>query len=310
MNLPIEQYARLIRQEAMRLGFSFVGMAKAQQLDEAARRLEDWLNKGYAGQMGWMHNYFDVRIDPRRLVEGAQSVVSLMYNYHNPGEALAPDAPRMSQYAYGEDYHHVVRDKLKALLSFIRDEIGEVNGRCFVDSAPILEREWAVLGGLGWNGKNTLTINPKAGSWFFLAELVLDLPLVYDQPMRDYCGTCTRCIDACPTDAIAPSGYLLDATRCISYLTIELQEAIPDYFKDSMGDWMYGCDICQDVCPWNRFATRHEEPAFEPNPALATLSRRDWQELTEEIFGHVFKKSAVKRTRYAGLMRNIRFLDS
>jgi epoxyqueuosine reductase len=258
--------------------------------------------------MAYMENYFDLRIDPTRLVPGAKTVICLAYNYHNPEKQQDADAPKISQYAYGEDYHLVIKDKLKALLEFIRQDIGAVEGRCFVDSAPVMEREWAQRAGLGWNGRNTLTIHPRHGSYFFLAEIICDLELDYDDPIRDHCGTCRRCIDACPTEAISPNGYLLDASKCISDLTIELREAIPTAFQGKMDNWMFGCDVCQEVCPWNRFATRHAEPAFEPHPDLLGMTRRDWLELTEEVFGRVFKKSAVKRAKYAGLQRNIRFL--
>ncbi len=303
-----ENYTKLVRDEAIRLGFDFVGFARAERLDSEAARLEDWLNRGMHGQMHYMANYFEQRLDPRLLVDGAKTVVSLMYNYYADAQAVDPDAPKLAMYAQGEDYHFVLKQKLNELLAFIATEIGEVNGRCFVDSAPIMEREWARRSGAGWLGRNTLLIDPKRGSYFFLAELILDLALVVDAPMRDYCGTCTRCIDACPTDAIAPSGYLVDASKCISYLTIELREAIPDEFVGKMDGWMFGCDICQEVCPWNRFSARHHEPAFEPHPALKGMSRRDWEEITEEVFKEVFRKSAVKRTKYVGLKRNIDFL--
>lgn len=259
--------------------------------------------------MNYMANHFDMRVDPTLLVPGAKTLICLTFNYHNPEKQHDPEAPRMSQYAYGEDYHFVVKNRLKALLAYMREHIGEIDGRCFVDSAPVLEREWAQRAGLGWNGRHTLNIHPRRGSYFFLAEIICDLPLVYDDPIRDHCGTCRRCIDACPTGAIAPEGYFLDASRCISYLTIELRDQIPAEFKEKMDGWMFGCDVCQDVCPWNRFAQRHEEPAFEPHPDLLEMNRRDWQELTEEVFGRIFKKSAVKRVKYAGLKRNIQHLD-
>lgn len=301
--------AEHIRREALRLGFAFVGFAKATRLDDAAGRLEAWLRQGAHGRMAYMENYFDLRIDPTRLVPGAKTVICLAYNYHNPEKQQEADAPKISQYAYGEDYHLVIKDKLKALLEFIRQELGEVDGRCFVDSAPVMEREWAQRAGLGWNGRNTLTIHPRHGSYFFLAEIICDLELDYDDPIRDHCGTCRRCIDACPTEAISPNGYLLDASKCISYLTIELREAIPTDFQGKMDNWMFGCDVCQEVCPWNRFAQRHAEPAFEPHPDLLHMTRRDWLELTDAVFSRVFKKSAVKRAKYAGLQRNIRFLE-
>jgi len=295
----------LIRSEAHRLGFDFVGFAHAERLDEAAGRLEAWLNQSAHGKMGYMANHFDMRVDPTLLVPGAKTVICLAFNYHNPEKQNDPEAPKISQYAYGEDYHHVVRDKLKALLEFMRETIGEIDGRCFVDSAPILEREWAQRAGIGWNGRHTLTIHPKQGSYFFLAEIICDLVLPYDDPIRDHCGTCRRCIDACPTEAISPQGYFLDATKCISYLTIELKDEIPLEFKDQMDGWMFGCDVCQDVCPWNRFAERNNEPAFEPNPELLSMKKQEWVEMTEEVFGRVFRKSAVKRAKYLKLKRNI-----
>lgn len=309
MSLP-QQYASFLKHEAQRLGFSFVGIARAERMDTEARRLEEWLQQGFHGKMAYMENHFDKRIDPRELVPGARSVVSLAYNYFTEKKQEDLAAPKLSMYAYGEDYHHVVKDKLRALLAALREQAGGVQGRCFVDSAPVLERDWARRSGLGWVGKNTLLIHPRAGSYFFLAELIIDLELEPDGPMKDYCGTCRRCIDACPTQAISPEGYLLDASRCISYLTIELREAIPDEFAGKMDNWMFGCDVCQDVCPWNRFSKPHAEPAFEPQPGLLSMTRQDWQELTEEVFGRVFGRSAVKRAKYEGLRRNIGFTSS
>lgn len=304
-----ERHTELIRREARRLGFGFVGFARAQKLDEEAIRLEKWLNANAHGKMAYMANHFDMRVDPTLLVPGAKTVICLTFNYFNPEKQEDPDAPVIASYAYGQDYHFVVKDRLKSLLGYIRTEIGEVDGRCFVDSAPVMEREWARRSGIGWNGRNTLTINPKNGSFFFLAEIICDLPLIYDNPIRDHCGTCRRCIDACPTEAISPEGYFLDASRCISYLTIELREEIPATFKGKTDNWMFGCDVCQDVCPWNRFSRRHETPEFEPHPDLLGMTRRDWQELTEEVFGKVFRKSAVKRVKFEGLKRNISFLE-
>ncbi|MCB9082427.1 MAG: tRNA epoxyqueuosine(34) reductase QueG [Lewinellaceae bacterium] len=302
------RYTQLVRQAARELGFGLVGFARATHLDEEARRLESWLNQGQHGTMQYLANHFDKRVDPRELVPGAKSVVSLIYNYYSPARQVDPQAPRISRYAYGEDYHWVIKDKLKTLLAVIQQEIGAVNGRCFVDSAPVMERDWAVRAGLGWMGKNTLLINPRKGSYFFLAELILDVEFTYDSPMHDYCGTCRRCIDACPTDAIAQNGYQLDARKCISYLTIELRDAIPAEFQGKMENWMFGCDICQEVCPWNRFAEPHEEPAFMPSAELLGMRRQDWVELTEEVFQRVFRKSAVKRTKFSGLQRNIQFI--
>lgn len=303
-----DRHKAQIVKEAYRLGFSYIGVAKAGFMEPEAERLEAWLNQGHHGQMGYMANHFEKRVDPTKLVPGAKSVISLLYNYHNPAQQKDPTAPKISQYAYGEDYHFVIKHKLKELFAFIHDEIGEIDGRVFVDSAPVMERDWARRAGNGWMGKHTLLIHPKAGSYFFLAELIIDLELEPDGPMKDYCGTCTRCIDACPTEAIAPEGYWVDGSKCISYLTIELKEAIPDSFKDQMDGWMFGCDICQEVCPWNRFAQPHEEPAFEPHQALLEMNRSDWLELTEETFRTIFRKSAVKRTKYKGLKRNIDFL--
>ena len=300
----------LIKAEAHRLGFSFIGISKAEELTQEARQLEAWLNKGYHAQMGYMANHFDKRIDPRKLVDGAKSVVTLMYNYFSEEKQTDPEAPKLAMYAYGKDYHFVIKKKLNALLGFIREEIGEVNGRCFVDSAPVMEREWAKRSGVGWFGKNTLIINPKKGSYFFLAELIIDLELTADGPLKDHCGTCTRCIDACPTDAILENGYLLDAGKCISYFTIELKSAIPESMRGKFENWMFGCDICQEVCPWNRFSTPHQEPAFEPHSDLLEMKKKDWEEITEEVFRKVFKQSAVKRTKYGGLKRNIEFLKS
>ncbi|MBL7818221.1 MAG: tRNA epoxyqueuosine(34) reductase QueG [Saprospiraceae bacterium] len=309
MNIT-QTHTERIRNEAYRLGFEFVGIAQATQLDEEARRLEAWLNKGLHGSMGYMANHFDKRIDPRKLVEGAKSVISLTYNYFTEQQQSDPEAPKISKYAYGTDYHFVVKDKLKQLLQFISDEIGEVNGRAFVDSAPVLERDWAKHAGVGWIGKNTLLINPRRGSYFFLAELILDLELTTDNPMRDHCGRCRRCIEACPTEAISPKGYIMDGSKCISYLTIELKadEKIPPQYQDQMAGWMFGCDICQDVCPWNRFAKQHNEPQFEPHPQLLSMTKEEWLDITEDVFREIFKKSPVKRTKFEGLRRNIAFL--
>ncbi|MBI1224767.1 MAG: tRNA epoxyqueuosine(34) reductase QueG [Bacteroidetes bacterium] len=306
----LHKNSELIRTEAKRLGFDFVGFAKAAPLDEEARRLEAWLNLGYQGKMSYMANHFDLRTDPTKLVPGAKSVVMLMHNYFPKEKQLDPDAPKFAKYAFGDDYHHVLKGKMKELLSFIRENIGEVDGRCFVDSAPVMEREWAKLAGLGWTGKNTLLIRPGAGSYFFLATMILDMPLATADPILDHCGTCRRCIEACPTDAISTNGYLLDASKCISYLTIELREEIPKSFEGKMAGWAFGCDICQEVCPWNRFSKPNNEPAFEPHPDLLTMKTSEWQEITEEVFQKLFKKSAVKRTKYEGLRRNLKFLKT
>ena len=303
------QYTHLIKEEAYRLGFEFIGISRAEKMEEEARRLEQWLNKGMHGKMQYMENHFEKRIDPTKLVEGARSVISLMYNYHSDEKATDPAAPKISQYAYGQDYHFIIKEKLRNLLTFIQEQIGEVSGRCFVDSAPVLERDWAKRSGIGWVGKNTLMINPRSGSYYFLAELIIDLDLEYDGPMKDYCGRCRRCIDACPTEAIHPDGYWVDGSKCISYFTIELKEAIPEDYKGKFENWAFGCDICQEVCPWNRFAKKHSEPAFEPHEDLLKMDKQEWQEITEEVFRKVFRKSAVKRTKYKGLKRNIDFLS-
>ncbi|MEO1436884.1 MAG: tRNA epoxyqueuosine(34) reductase QueG [Bacteroidota bacterium] len=308
MVIDLQQKARFLREKAHELGFDQVGIAQATELTEEAHRLEAWLNQNYQGDMHWMGNHFEKRIDPRKLVPGAKTVVSLLYNYFPEQEQQDPDAPKIARYAYGKDYHHVLKRKLKTLLQQLQDEFGTIEGRCFVDSAPVMEREWAKRSGLGWLGKNTLLIHPKKGSYFFLAELIIDLELPADQAIRDHCGTCTRCIDACPTDAIAPDGYLLDARKCISYLTIELKNAIPDSFAGQFENWTFGCDICQEVCPWNRFSTPHSEDAFTPHPDLLEMKVEDWHEITEDVFRTIFKHSAVKRTKYAGLKRNLAFL--
>ncbi len=299
-------HSRLIKEEAQRLGFSFCGVSKAGFLEDEAQQLERWLKQGMHGQMGYMENHFDKRLDPTKLVEGAKSVVSFLYNYFTPQHQQHADAPKISKYAYNTDYHFVVKDKLKQLLQFINDTIGEVHGRAFVDSAPVMERAWAKKSGLGWTGKHTLLINKQRGSFYFLGELIIDLELEPDAPIKDYCGTCTACIDACPTDAITP--YWVDGSKCISYLTIELKDEIPAEFKGKMDNWAFGCDICQQVCPWNRFNQPHNEPEFEPHPDLMTMDARQWQEITEDVFKQLFKNSPVKRTGYKGLKRNLDFL--
>lgn len=302
------EYSQFIKKEAKRLGFMSCGIAKADFLEDEAPRLEEWLKNGFHGQMHYMENHFDKRLDPRLLVDGAKSVISLSFNYF-PEEVQQEASYKLAKYAYGEDYHHVIKHKLFELLEALRDEIGEINGRCFVDSAPVMERAWAEKAGLGWNGKHTLLIQKQQGSFFFLAELIIDLELAYDDPFTtDHCGKCTRCIDACPTEAILPNNQI-DGSKCISYLTIELRDNIPNQFKEQMQDWMFGCDVCQDVCPWNRFSKPHNEPLFNPKENLLELKKNDWKELTEETFRKVFKKSAVKRAKYKGLIENIRFLE-
>jgi epoxyqueuosine reductase len=298
--------ALLIKQRAQELGFFYCGISKAGFLEEEAPRLETWLKNGSHGKMSYMENYFDERLDPRRLVPGAKSVVSLLLNY-SPEETQPADTYQVSKYAYGQDYHHVIKAKLRELHHFIQEQIGEVDGRAFVDSAPVLDKAWAKQSGLGWVGKNTNLINPKSGSFFFIAELILDLELEADGPIKDYCGTCTRCLDACPTNAITEP-YVVDGSKCISYFTIELKEQIPQEVRGQFGNWIFGCDICQDVCPWNRFSKPHQEPAFQPHPDLPRMKKQDWEEITEEVFRTIFKGSAVKRTKFEGLKRNIRFV--
>ncbi len=301
-------YSKLIKSEAKKLGFLFCGIAKADFLEEEAPRLETWLKKGMQGEMQYMENHFDKRLDPRLLVDDAKSVISLGLNYYTEQTQADALAPKISKYAYGTDYHQVIKAKLKQLLEVINEKIGAVNGRAFVDSAPVLDKAWANRSGLGWIGKNTNLINTKKGSFFFLCELIVDIELEYDIPSTaDHCGTCTRCIDACPTQAIV-APYVVDGSRCISYLTIELKEQIPGEFKGKMDNWMFGCDVCQDVCPWNRFSVLHKETGFEPHPDLMRMSKRDWQEITEDVFQKVFKNSAVKRAKFSGLKRNIDFL--
>ena len=305
--MPKFKNTQLIKAEAHRLGFSFVGFSKADFLEEEAPRLEKWLKDKHHGEMSYMENNFDKRLDPRLLVEGSKSVISLLYNYHSNQIQSDSSAPKISTYAYGEDYHFVVKRKLKSLLYFIQEKIGEVDARVFVDSAPVLDRAWAKKAGLGWVGKNANLINKNQGSYFFIAEVILDLDLSYDSPIQDYCGTCTKCIDACPTGAIIQP-YVVDGSKCISYFTIELKEAIPQEVKGKMDNWMFGCDICQQVCPWNSFSLQHNEPAFNPHPDLLSMSKGDWEDLQEDTFKELFRKSAVKRTKFEGLKRNINFL--
>ncbi|PVY43834.1 epoxyqueuosine reductase [Pontibacter virosus] len=303
-------YTYLIKQKAQELGFMYCGISKAEFLEEEAPRLENWLKQNMHGQMHYMENHFDKRLDPRLLVEGAKSVVSLLLNYYpeKENQQAGEDTYKVSKYAYGTDYHFVIKDKLKTLLNYINEEIGEVGGRCFVDSAPVLDKAWASKSGLGWVGKHTLLITPQAGSFHFVAELIIDLELEYDGPIKDYCGSCTRCLDACPTDAIV-APYVVDGSKCISYFTIELKDQLPQEMNGKFGNWIFGCDICQDVCPWNRFSKPHQEPTFEPQPQLKEMKKSDWEEITQEVFAQLFKKSAVKRTGYNGLLRNIRFVE-
>lgn len=298
---------RRVKDIAKSLGFSFCGISEARFLEEEAPRLTEWLERGYAGKMSYLENHFDKRLDPTLLVPGAKSVISLLFNYYPGNELNAEGNLKIAKYAYGKDYHFVIKDKLKEFIFRIRETIGQVEGRVFVDSAPVMERDWARRSGLGWIGKNSLLINKNRGSFFFLAELIIDLALEHDGPIKDYCGTCTACMDACPTEAI-PAPYVVDGSRCISYFTIELKDELPLAMKGKFKDWIFGCDICQDVCPWNRFSQPHHENAFVPDPDLQGFTRQDWIELTKEVFNKVFKESPVKRTGYEGLVRNIRFV--
>jgi epoxyqueuosine reductase len=304
--LPASRYTSFIKSEAKRLGFLSCGISKAGFLEEEAPRLEDWLNNNRNGQMSYMENNFDKRLNPTLLVDDAKSVVSLLLNYY-PSEFQNQDSYTISKYAYGQDYHFVIKEKLKELLFSIQSTIGEVSGRAFVDSAPVLDKAWAAKSGLGWIGKNSNLLTQKVGSFYFIAELIIDLDLEYDQATTDHCGTCSACIDACPTQAIV-SPYVVDGSKCISYFTIELRSTIPLEMKGQFEDWIFGCDVCQDVCPWNRFSKPHKEPLFNSNPEVLSLSKKDWEEITEETFKVVFKNSPLKRTKFEGLKRNIEFL--
>jgi epoxyqueuosine reductase len=303
-----ERHTQLIKKKAAALGFDFCGISKAEKLEEEESNLETWLARGYQGKMSYMENHFDKRLDPSKLVDGAKSVITLLYNYYPGPEQETPSTLKVAKYAYGKDYHFVVKDKLKTFFTFLQEEIGEINGRVFVDSAPVMERQWAAKSGLGWLGKNTLLINKTHGSFFFLAELILDLELKNDGPIKDYCGTCTKCLDACPTGALTEAG-ILDASKCISYFTIELKDAIPSEFKDTYENWIFGCDICQDVCPWNRFSKKHKEPEFEKSKGVEAVTTDGWIDITEEVFRKLFKDSPIKRTKYQGLKRNIDFIN-
>ncbi len=296
-----------IKEEALRLGFDSIGVSKAEFLENEASRLEAWLKSGFHGQMSYMENHFDKRLDPTLLVPGAQSVISLAYNYF-PKEFQREDSYKLSKYAYGEDYHLVVKDKLRDLVSSMQERLGSFHARVFTDSAPIMERSWAQRSGLGWIGKHSLLISKSKGSYFFLAEIITDLELEADVPFStDHCGTCTRCVDACPTEAIIPD-KTVDASKCISYFTIELKDEIPVEFREKFEDWMFGCDICLDVCPWNRFSLPHSEPRFEPRSEILDYSKKDWEEITEDLFKELFANTAVERTKFSGLKRNLKFL--
>ena len=301
-----EKYTQFIKSEAARLGFLSCGISKSAFLEEEAPRLERWLNKNQHGQMAYMENHFDKRLNPNLLVDDAKSIISLLLNYY-PSESQVEGSYKISKYAHGHDYHSVIKEKLKELLFSIQNEIGEVSGRAFVDSAPVLDKAWAAKSGLGWIGKNSNLITKSLGSFYFIAELIIDLELEYDYATTDHCGTCTACLDACPTEAIV-APYVVDGSKCISYFTIELKDNLPEEMKGKFQDWAFGCDICQDVCPWNKFSKAHNEPLFNPNPELLSMTKKDWEEITQETFNTVFKNSAVKRTKFEGLKRNIDFL--
>tara|TARA_Y100001937_G_scaffold124037_1_gene188034 strand:- start:1761 stop:2693 length:933 start_codon:yes stop_codon:yes gene_type:complete len=303
------QLSEIIKAEALSVGFLSCGISKAEFLSEEATKLESWLKSSFNGEMSYMERNFDKRLDPRLLVPGCKSVISLLFNYYTEKKDKKDYEPKISSYAYGKDYHFVIKEKLKKLLSRIKNLVGDVNGRVFVDSAPVMERAWAKKSGLGWIGKNTNLINKKAGSFFFIAELIVDLELEYDHPTTDHCGSCTACIDSCPTNALA-TPYKMDATKCISYATIELKNNIPNSFKDNMKGWIFGCDICQDVCPWNKFSKNHNEPSFEDKKNISDMSKKQWEDLTKEVFDKVFKDSPIKRTGYSGIKRNINFAFS
>ncbi|HTB31556.1 MAG TPA: tRNA epoxyqueuosine(34) reductase QueG [Bacteroidia bacterium] len=307
----MESHSNIIKRSALRLGFDFCGISKAEFLEEEAPHLEKWLELGMNGKMQYMENYFDKRLDPRKLVDGAKSVISLMLNYYPASaKATAGEAsPKISKYAYGKDYHYVIKDKLKELLQVMNEEIGEIHGRAFVDSAPVLDRAWAAKSGLGWIGKNAQLIRPKSGSFFFLAELIVDIDLETDAPMKDYCGTCTRCMDACPTQAII-GPKIVDGSKCISYFTIELKENMPEEMKSKLDGWIFGCDVCQDVCPWNSFSLPHKTKEMQPNPAILNMTKQDWEEITEEVFKNTFKGSPLQRAGFAGIKRNLSYLST
>jgi epoxyqueuosine reductase len=308
LKININNHSVFIKKEAKRLGFDFCGISKAEFLDEEATRLEKLLKENKHGEMKYMENYFDKRLDPRLLVDDAKSVISLLYNYY-PEQSQVTAAPKISKYAFGKDYHEVIKSKLNEFLFSLKQQIGTISGRAFVDSAPVMDKVWAKKSGLGWVGKNSNLINKQQGSFFFIAELIIDVELEYDGPIKDYCGTCTKCIDACPTEAIV-APYIVDGSKCISYLTIELKENIPTEFKDKMDNWAFGCDVCQDVCPWNSFSIPHNEPEFKNTNGLLNFTEAEWDEITEETFNFIFKNSAVKRTKYKGLKRNLMFLKN
>jgi epoxyqueuosine reductase len=302
-----QKHSQAIKAEARRLGFLSCGISKAVFLEEEAPRLERWLQDGMHGEMTYMENNFDKRLDPTELVDDAKSVISLLLNYF-PETTQEGETYKISKYAYGQDYHHVIKSKLRKLQEYIQENIGAVHGRAFVDSAPVLDKAWAAKSGLGWIGKHSNLLTQQVGSFYFIAELILDIDLEYDTPVTDHCGTCTACIDACPTEAIV-APYVVDGSKCISYFTIELKNELPVTMRGTFDDWIFGCDVCQDVCPWNKFSKAHKEPLFNPHPELLSMTKQDWEEITEDVFKKVFKGSAVKRTKFSGLKRNIRFLE-
>ena len=306
----IQEHTRFIKETALSLGFSHCGIAKAAPLDEDARRLEKWLHAGMHGSMHYLENHFDLRVDPTKLVPGAKSVITLTQNYYSPKKQPA-DSPKISTYAYGTDYHFVIKEKLNKLLTALRQKAGDIVGRGFVDSAPVLERTWAQKTGAGWIGKNGNLISKTDGSFFFIATIIVDLPLIYDDPFaKDFCGSCTKCIDACPTDAILPDKTIA-GNKCISYFTIELKDAIiPSGMKGTFDNWMFGCDTCQDVCPWNRFSKQHQEPGFTPNTAIETFGLQQWNDLTKKGFKTVFKNSPLQRSKFEGITRNLEFIEA
>ncbi|PIE50601.1 MAG: tRNA epoxyqueuosine(34) reductase QueG [Flavobacteriales bacterium] len=308
MNTKKEKYTQLIKTKAQEYGFMACGISESGFLEEEAPYMENYLKHNFHGEMKYMENHFDKRLDTRLLVEGSKSVISLAYNYFPEEEIVTIDNFKISKYAYAYDYHHIIKDILRDLVEELKTEIGDFECRVFVDSAPVLERAWAKKSGIGWIGKNANLITKQKGSFYFLAEIILDVELEYDGATTDHCGQCTKCIDACPTDAIV-ADKIVDGSKCISYATIELKDEIPHYFKDKMQDWMFGCDICQDVCPWNRFSKPHHQPRFLPNEKLKSYRKKEWKEITQELFSEIFRKSPVKRTKFAGLQRNIHFLS-
>ncbi|MBS1640082.1 MAG: tRNA epoxyqueuosine(34) reductase QueG [Bacteroidetes bacterium] len=305
----VSTHTKVVKNIAQQLGFNYCGIAKAVSLDEDARRLESWLHKGFHGKMQYMENYFDLRINPQKLVPGAKSVITLMQNYF-PAEQQKTNTPHIAKYAYGKDYHFIIKDKLHEFLFELNTQIGEITGRGFIDSAPVLERAWAVKSGLGWVGKNGNLITKQSGSFYFIATLIVDIELNYDEPYtKDYCGSCTKCIDSCPTNAILPN-KTINGSKCISYFTIELKdEILPNEMKNKFNNWMFGCDVCQDICPWNRFSKPNTDNSFVPIPEILNLSTKEWEVMSEETFKKVFKYSPLKRSKYSGIIRNIKFIQ-